>query len=79
KYGIGYLKSKHPAAGWKKVSIEPWLTTTDNLFSPGHNSIFKDLHGNLKIVFHSLAQRDKFERIVNIRNLAIENGRLSII
>ena len=79
KYGIGYLKSKHPVTGWKKVSTEPWFTTTNNLFSPGHNSIFRDLQGNLKIVFHSLAQRDKFERIVNIRNLAIENGQLIIL
>ncbi len=78
EYGMGYLISKKPLEGWEKISKEPWYTSSESLFSPGHNSIFTDLDGNLKIVFHALKVKGVYDRSVNIKNLFISNDRLYI-
>lgn len=78
-YGIGYLKSKHPMHGWKKISETPWFTTGNGILSPGHNSIFKDLDGNLKIVYHKIESMANNARVVSISDLKIADGKLEII
>jgi len=78
KYGMGYLISEHPLKEWTKISKTPWFTSSDTVFSPGHNSIFKDLNGNFKIVFHSLKTKGFNNRVVNIRDLSVKDNRLYI-
>jgi GH43 family beta-xylosidase len=79
KYGIGYLTSDNPLGPWIKKSTEPLLTTGGGIVSPGHNSVFRDFNGNLKIVYHVLEQPGSFKRYMKISELAAEKGSLRVI
>ncbi|MDF2685193.1 MAG: family 43 glycosylhydrolase [Clostridia bacterium] len=79
KYGIGYLTADKPLGPWIKKSTEPLFTTGNGILSPGHNSVFRDFKGNLKIVYHVLEKAGSFKRYMQISDLIAEKGTLKII
>lgn len=76
-YGIGYAYSKNPCGPWVKFSENPILQKPiyngKRLYGTGHNTIFKDKNGNLKIAFHAQKYKDKGDpRILYIGDLKID-------
>lgn len=70
-YGIGGASANTIMGEWTKYSDNPLLQKPKNLVGVGHNSIFKDKKGNLKIVFH--AHKSKTE--IHPRNMYITSAK----
>ena len=52
-YGVGVATSLSPTGPWTKDPDNPILCKPGNLVGTGHCSVFKDLDGNMKMVFHA--------------------------
>lgn len=52
-YGIGIATADHIMGEWKKYEDNPALQSPGSLLGVGHNSIFRDKEGKLRIVFHA--------------------------
>lgn len=53
-YGVGYAMSVNIASGtWSKYSGNPILQRVEDLVGTGHHTVFTDLEGKLRIVFHA--------------------------
>jgi beta-xylosidase len=52
-YGVGVATAQHIMGDWTKSAGNPILQRVGGLYGTGHNSMFTDKEGNLKIVFHA--------------------------
>jgi beta-xylosidase len=52
-YGIGCATATHIMGEWIKYGDNPLLQKPGNLVGVGHNALFRDKKGNLRIVFHA--------------------------
>jgi beta-xylosidase len=52
-YAVGYATAKSPQGPWTKYSGNPIVHNVENLVGCGHHSLFRDLKGHLRIVFHA--------------------------
>jgi beta-xylosidase len=52
-YGIGCATSDSPMGPWSKYSHNPLLQQPGPLKGTGHNGLFYDREGKLKVVFHA--------------------------
>ncbi len=52
-YGIGCAVADNIGGLWKKYDHNPLLQKCGNLVGVGHHSFFRDMDGNLRIVFHA--------------------------
>ena len=52
-YGIGCAVAEDLLGDWEKYEENPLLQSPGSLVGVGHNTIFKDKEGRLRIVFHS--------------------------
>jgi len=57
-YGIGFATADSPTGPWTKYKSNPILQKPNDLVGVGHNAIFKDKKGNLKMVFHAHHNKD---------------------
>lgn len=60
-YGLGLASARKPEGPWKKRADNPFLQKPDTLVGVGHNSVFTDRDGKLRIVFHAHANRHKVQ------------------
>ena len=84
-YGVGVSLAQHPLGPWRKCADNPLMTTdlSNNISSPGHNSIIEAPDGNLYIVYHRHAdahcKKPNWDRVVCIDRLYFdERGRLKV-
>jgi hypothetical protein len=68
-YGIGCAIATNLMGDWTKYPDNPLLQKPGNLVGVGHNSLFFDKEGNLRIVFH--AHHDI--NTIHPRNMYISN------
>ena len=54
-YGVGVATASSPLGPWTKYDDNPILCRPGGLVGTGHCSVFTDLNGNLKMVFHAHA------------------------
>lgn len=77
-YGAGYATSKSPLGPWTKHSKNPFLQfpkfIDGILYGSGHNSIFKDKEGNLKIVFHTHRSLESIMRVMFIADIVFQDN-----
>lgn len=52
-YGVGVATATSPLGPWTKYPDNPILCKPGSLVGTGHCSVFTDLEGNLKMVFHA--------------------------
>lgn len=58
-YGLGLATSRKPDGPWEKRADNPFLQRPDTLVGAGHNAIFTDREGKLRIVFHAHNSRSR--------------------
>jgi len=84
-YGVGVSCADNPLGPWVKCTDNPLMTTnlSNNVSSPGHNSIVEAPDGNLYIIYHRHAdaycQKPNWNRVVCIDRLYFDKkGKLRI-
>jgi len=58
RYGIGLATASSPTGPWTKYAGNPILQLPADLVGVGHNALFLDKNGKLKIVFHAHHSKD---------------------
>lgn len=58
RYGIGLATASSPEGPWTKYTGNPILQLPADLVGVGHNALFHDKDGKLKIVFHAHHSKD---------------------
>lgn len=74
-YGVGYATTVNVVSGtWAKYSKNPVLQRVEGLVGTGHHSIFTDLDGKMRIVFHAhYSDTQVADRLMYIGTMEFDN------
>jgi Glycosyl hydrolases family 43. len=73
-YGIGCATTTNIMGEWTKYADNPLLQKPGKLVGVGHNAMFTDKEGNLRIVFHAHKDKNNIHpRAMYISNVRFEN------
>lgn len=73
-YGIGCATTNNIMGEWTKYADNPLLQKPGKLVGVGHNAMFTDKEGNLRIVFHAHKDKNNIHpRAMYISNVRFEN------
>ena len=79
EYAVGYATARHIKGPWQKYSLNPILLRREGLVGTGHHSIFRDLQGRLRIVFHAHRSASQIHpRMMYIGSLRFKGSRLEL-
>lgn len=79
-YGIGFATASSPNGPWTKYVSNPILQKPNDLVGVGHNAMFKDKSGNLKIVFHAHHSKDSIHpRAMYISDVSFTDDNIPIM
>lgn len=81
-YGVGYATAEQVAGPWTKYKANPILQKPGHLVGVGHNAMFEDKDGQLRVVFHAHRSESKIHpRYMNISTVRFQetNGETIMV
>lgn len=79
-YGIGYATADSPMGPWEKYDRNPIYQKPDTLVGIGHNAMFTDKEGKLRITFHAHHDQQHIHpRNMNIADVSFTNDEKPVM